>query len=117
MRICCVVSGKWAHALVAVAQVEQLAKGETTVSQIDNADFIRWLSGFSFIKVIERPIEAWHSRATQITRRCRNASIAYVSLTLRFPLLVDEINRDPQACVHSLSKDVAERQQPLAARN
>jgi hypothetical protein len=91
------------------AEVEALATGRLTVEQLNEIgddpafaesperQFARWIRAFSYMRLNERPIEGWHSRATRHVRRSPNISVAALSFELRYEYLCRLLVQQPQA--------------------
>lgn len=74
------------------ALVCKLANG-TDRSNAEMLPLVQWLSRFACIKVAERSVEGVHSNMTTLWRRAPRASVAYVSVELRFPNILESFSQ------------------------
>ena len=86
-----------------LAKVEQLAQGVITSADVGRSTdpvcqaFKSWTSALAMLSIVERPIEGWHARVTQLLRKSPNAGLSYVSSTLRFTGLCRAVDQNPEA--------------------
>ena len=78
-------------------QVEELANGTKRVDEIGNESFQSWLRGFTFMKIVERPIEGWHARSLRHIRRSPAIKLPALSFELRYENLCRLLLESPEA--------------------
>lgn len=74
-----------------------MASGALSPLQVEDEDYMKWVSALALLKVSERPVEGLRSRISKIQRRAPRASPAYISLELRFDDLCQLVSASPQA--------------------
>ena len=75
--------------------VVRMANGESR-SEIGDDNFVHWVTALGSIKVIERPVEALHSRISKATKTAPNQSMSFVSFDLRFGGFLKLIQSHPE---------------------
>lgn len=79
--------------------MESLASGRVNIDQIVSPNFWRWVGSFALLRIEERPIEGSHARVSGLIRSAPNCGIPFISFGVRFPLLAEEVRRNPEAHV------------------
>lgn len=79
-----------------------VARGELLVSDVANATFQAWVSGFAYIRVNEASVEGEHSRISAILQRAPNVTTSTVSFELRYRDLCHDLQQSPAvSCLHA----------------